>query len=293
MVSAMSQFENAESIRLMVITRDGVEYSGTFAEIKHSILKNGGEHVSNDGFKEEMANYDSLNRFYNVLEDVMELSEEDRRKRSVVGPDQRHWQNPSVYPFTAMGQIEIGCSGTFVSSNVLQTAGHCVNNKKEWHRYLDVHREKNCDPNKGFKHNWEYAITLQSWVENNYPSRDIAWIVYENKSPISLPMTSLTPAEGTKIYIYGYPADEAGSCLYGTSCLLSVVTERRLEYHCDTYGGDSGSAIYYVKEGRPIIIGVHGYGTNNHVSGLNKGTRITKAYETIAREIISRRKEKI
>lgn len=271
MVDIMS-VEYLDNLRLMVVTPDGYEYTGSLSEIQEALASK----------EDKEDDYALWNQFYETLDDIM------IDKRSVVGTDQRHLQSPSSYPYTAMGQIEIGCTGTFIASRTVQTAGHCVHNRHSWHRYLDIAREKGCDPSEGKTHKWAYAITLKSWVEHSYASSDIAWIIYKTHSPVTMPMTSETPSEGTEIRIYGYPADLPNRCLYGTSCKLSQVMEKRLAYQCDTFGGNSGSAIYYMKEGKPTIIGVHGYGTENSVSGYNKGTRITTHYESIAKKVIAK-----
>jgi V8-like Glu-specific endopeptidase len=268
---------DASSNQLVMVTPQGYEYSVDIAELKN------------------------LLKFYlKAKEDESYSSEEQQENefdiaaiQSVVGKDSRTHQKPNKYPFTAMGKIEIGCSGTFIGSNVVMTAGHCVHYKNEWHRYLKIHREKGCFPKEGIVYEWSHAIAYKHWIEHSSPDYDIAWIIYESSSPVTMPFTSRTPAEGTRIYIYGYPADKIGSCLYGSTCGLSKRTKDRLAYQCDTFGGESGSAIYYHKKGlweshgKPMIIGVHGYGTEDFKNGYNKGTRLTKAYADTAKEIIA------
>ena len=98
--------------------------------------------------------------------------------------------------------------------------------------------------------------------------------------------TSITPpAATTTIFIYGYPADLPRWCLYGTSCPFAQVLDKCLKYMCDTYGGNSGSAVYYHKNNNVYtIIGVHAYGVSQ---GKNSGTRMTSSYYILTNSVIN------
>ena len=216
-----------------------------------------------------------------TLEDLAE-------KRSVIGHDQRHHQVPYHFPFTAIGHIAVGCTGTFISHNTVLTAGHCVHGQSGWYSKLNIHRAKDCDPNKGQVHTWKSAITLRAWINNPRPENDIGWIIVNTPSPVKMSFTFMTPpARTTTIYIYGYPADFRRWCLYGTNCPLAQVLDKRLRYTCDTYGGNSGSPVYYNKTGVYTIIGVHAYGISIQ-QRKNSGTRMTSAYFLITQRVIKR-----
>ena len=142
---------------------------------------------------------------------------------------------------------------------------------------MDVHRAKDCDPNQGTKHIWKNAVTIDGWISNRIPENDIGWIIVGTPSPVLMSFTHMIPpATSTTIFIYGYPADlpttsRPNWCLYGTSCPLAIVESKRLRYKCDTYGGNSGSAVYYSRNGVNTIIGVHAYGAYQE---RNSGTRM-------------------
>ena len=112
-------------------------------------------------------------------------------------------------------------------------------------------------------------------------------IIVSSRSPVTMSFTSITPpAATTTIFIYGYPADLPKRCLYGTSCPLAQVLDKRLKYTCDTYGGNSGSAVYYRKRNKEYtIIGVHAYGVSR---GKNSGTRMTGSYYAITNSVINK-----
>ena len=94
----------------------------------------------------------------------------------------------------------------------------------------------------------------------------------------------ISPVTSTNIYIYGYPADLPKWYLYGTNCPLAIVEDKRLRYTCDTYGCNSGSGVYYNRNGVNTIIGVHAYGV---YQGTNAGTHMTKSYYDTTIYVIS------
>ena len=264
--------EYLEGLRLVMVTKDGYEYTGSLEEVERLFYTkehNDGE-IPTQPQDEQLPTHTDISK---VLEKSLEKLAE---KRSVIGPDQRQRQVPNRFPFTAIGRIVLGCTGTFVAPKTVLTAGHCVHGSSGWYDKLDVLRAKDCDPNQGIKHVWKTAVTINAWITNPRPENDIGWIIVNTPSPVSMSFTYMTPpAVSTTIYIYGYPADLPKWCLYGTNCPLAIVEDKRLRYTCDTYGGNSGSGVYYNRNGVNTIIGVHAYGV---YQGTNSGTRMTKSY---------------
>ena len=265
--------EYLEGLRLVMVTKDGYEYTGSLEEVERLFYTK--EH--NDDGEIPTRPQDEQLPTHTDFSEVLEKSlEKLAEKRSVIGPDQRQRQVPNRFPFTAIGRVVLGCTGTFVAPKTVLTAGHCVHGSSGWYDKLDVLRAKDCDPNKGIKHVWKTAVTINAWITNPRPENDIGWIIVNTPSPVSMSFTYLTPpAISTTIYIYGYPADLPKWCLYGTNCPLAIVEDKRLRYTCDTYGGNSGSGVYYKRNGVNTIIGVHAYGV---YQGTNSGTRMTKSY---------------
>ena len=317
-----SSHEFLEGLQLVMVTKDGYEYTGSLEEVEnlfytkevkdidefptelptrnpptelptHNPWKLPTELPTHNPWKlpTELPTHNPgefptelpTRGFREVLEDTLEDLAE---KRSIIGRDERHHQVPYHFPFTAIGRIAVGCTGTFISHNTVLTVAHCIHGHSGWYYNLNIHRAKDCDPNKGQVHNWESAIILRSWINNPHPENDIGWIIVSTPSPVSMSFTYLTPpTRTTTIFIYGYPADFRRLCLYGTSCPLAKVLDKRLRYTCDTYGGNSGSPIYYNKTGVYTIIGVHAYGVKQR---KNSGTRMTSVYFLITQKIIKR-----
>jgi V8-like Glu-specific endopeptidase len=53
---------------------------------------------------------------------------------------------------------------------------------------------------------------------------------------------------------------------------IKAVTANTLTYLADTYGGQSGTAVYQNVDGQRVVVGIHNYGA----SGGNSATRVTQ-----------------
>ena len=92
-----------------------------------------------------------------------------------------------------------------------------------------------------------------------------------------------------KYYLYGYPGDLSKTYdeMWGTDLALVKVEDDRIYYQVDTNEGQSGSTIYYEKDGNYFVVGVHTGGDEK--GNLNVGVLLT---EERARKIKDWEKEK-
>jgi glutamyl endopeptidase len=85
-------------------------------------------------------------------------------------------------------------------------------------------------------------------------------------------LASMTPEElrGSAVNVSGYPADRGmGNEQYHAANRVLSVTDRRLFYEVDTFGGQSGAPVWIQADGDvPIAVGIHAYGTGGTPSTL-------------------------
>ncbi|HEX8849741.1 MAG TPA: trypsin-like peptidase domain-containing protein [Gemmatimonadaceae bacterium] len=180
---------------------------------------------------------------------------------------------------TSTGKDFVG-TGWFIGPRTVMTAGHCVFMRDEggWVASIDVipaldGTEEPYDhaPSTNFK-------AVREWTEGDGDSNyDFGAILLDKPlgeqtgwfAFASLPDTTLS---STKANISGYPADRDNATRqYYHARKLLLVQPQRLVYDIDTYGGQSGSAIWLNLEGDRIAVGIHTTGA----STTNSGTRIT------------------
>ena len=293
-----------DSHRIVSVTRDGYEYTESLEEVMARLLaatiEDMNESPTNDNPSLQQEDPTSVDpedptlvpsgqdRVFQVLADAMRKQMPE--KRSVIGDDTRVKVSPSRFPFTAIGRVDIGCTGTFIAPKTVLTSAHCVHeggSSGQWYQNIDVRRQKDCDPNNGVLHNMNKAVTLNGWLTNKLQAYDVALIFVSESSPVTMPFTSSGVIPLDTVNIIGYPGDKPGWCMWGSFCTLAEADNSFLRYPCDTAGGMSGSAVYYYYKSTNtrIIRGVHGYGVGS--SGYNTAIRITPQIEDFIRTKIT------
>jgi glutamyl endopeptidase len=204
----------------------------------------------------------------------------------IIGWDTRERMYTTVYPASAKVLITFDtgrCSGTMISPDTVATAGHCVHTGAggTWHSGITVYpgRDGTQSPYGSCA-----AIRLYSvigWTVSGSELYDYGAIKL-NCTVGNLAgwygLTSASPG-GLPSIIQGYPGDKPLE-QWGSADKVRTTTTRQVFYLNDTFGGMSGSAVWYERNGNgPYMIGIHAYG--KHGSGAhftyNHGTRITSA----------------
>lgn len=208
---------------------------------------------------------------------------------TVCGSDDRVRISPAnQYPWRANCQLLITMAngsqargtGWFIGPRTVMTAGHCVfsHGAGGWVRQIEVipGMDGNSRP-----YGSQLATSFRSvtgWTSNQNPEYDYGAIILPNNNLGNTVgwygFAALSTAELQNLLINnsGYPGDKPFGTQWFNAGRITQVTDRRLHYMVDTFGGQSGSVIYRLLNGVRHAVGIHGYG-----GCPNKAVRITQA----------------
>jgi glutamyl endopeptidase len=211
---------------------------------------------------------------------------------TVHGPDDRiEITNTAAYPWRVHASLVITArdnsswigTGWFIGPRTLVTAGHCVFIKNSgvpgrdgWVKSIDVMpgrrgstlpfgsvRSVNFRSVTGWtqsgNEHYDYgAIIIPTELGNQ-----VGWFGYGVYSDADLRQTTVN--------ISGYPGDKPPGTQWYDSHRVAAVDSRKVFYDIDTMGGQSGSAVYRIIDGKRFGVAVHAYGG----ATTNSGTRIS------------------
>ena len=205
---------------------------------------------------------------------------------TVLGVDERvRILDTDLYPWRMVcalrmrGPTGSGAIGTgwFVGPKTLLTAGHCVFSNhffSGWASTIEVIPGLNGTGAVAAARPYGSVVSerfssIDRWVDKEDPDFDIGCIHLDKPlgetvgwfSVGALPPDRL---ESFLVNVSGYPGDRgAGNEQYHARNRVVQVTERRVFYEVDTFGGQSGAPVWiHEEEGSPpLAVGVHAYGT--------------------------------
>jgi V8-like Glu-specific endopeptidase len=166
-------------------------------------------------------------------------------------------------------------TGWFIGPKTVVTAGHCVFSNLYfggWVSTIEVIPGLNGSGSSARPYGSVTSRRFSSvdrWTEKEDPDFDMGCIHLDEAKGNEVgwfALGALPPEELTSylVNVSGYPADRgAGAEQYHNRNRVLRVTERRLFYEVDTYGGQSGAPVWiHETEGAPpIAVGIHAYGT--------------------------------
>lgn len=171
------------------------------------------------------------------------------------------------YPYTAVGLLSNGCSGTLIGKRFVLTAAYCIFNpeSKAWEQNLDFYPGMNGDkrPFAGVK--WKNAWVTKGFAEQG--NWDLAFGLVELQSDVGnqngwfgfghYPQFPKGPA------MTGYPAGVPDFTMWETVCPVKGADKSFIVYSCPLkkpLEGMAGAAIWIVdkQSNAPMLLAIHG-----------------------------------
>jgi V8-like Glu-specific endopeptidase len=224
---------------------------------------------------------------YGSLANLELINGTDDRMR-IADPSKPPWcMNASLRIFGPDHNVYLG-TGWFISPRTLITAGHCVYihdadlRFHDWVKAIQVMPGRNGDSFPFTPVTATSFFSVAGWTRDKNPDYDYGAIVLPSD------LGDQTGVYGIGVFeeewlkqkianIAGYPGDkigpEDGTQWYDRRPIMSV-DEHQIYYDVDTWGGQSGSAVWVVDGKDRYAVGIHAYG---EPPACNAATRITPA----------------
>lgn len=159
------------------------------------------------------------------------------------------------------------CSGFLIGENLIATAGHCLRSQSDCERYAWVFNYKQKDSSGGeIKVGLDdvyFCKKLVKTVVNNTTKNDYAIVELTqktNKRPLKFRKEG-EPSVGASVFVIGHPTGLPTKIADG-----AIVRSLQLTYfvsNLDTYGGNSGSAVFDLASG--LVEGILVRGEQDYV----------------------------
>lgn len=170
------------------------------------------------------------------------------------------------------------CSGFLVDGDKLVTAGHCIENQSDCDSNVWVfdYKVEYSDQSKViveesqvYKCSKIISRSLDSTTENDFAFIQLEKVV-EGKTPLKFRKTG-TPNVGDELVVIGHPTGLPTKIADGAS--IRSVNNVFFTANLDTYGGNSGSAVFNATSG--VIEGILVRGDTDYVYDSSQGCQVS------------------
>lgn len=213
---------------------------------------------------------------------------------TVIGTDDRvRVTNTRVAPYRQVVALKMTFNGgQFIGSGILigrrhvLTAAHCIYDPFIYGAADRVEVIPGLDGNsRPFGSATAVRLdTFKEWRQTGSPEWDMGLITLDR--PIGTKTGWMDTAvwsnaqiRNARLNTAGYPGDldPAGDTMYRTSGRARSVERNMINYAgtMDSFGGQSGSAVWINVNGRPTIAGIHAYGSAGPPNNYNSAVRLT------------------
>lgn len=215
-----------------------------------------------------------------ALESV--LGQDDRTQVHATGS--YPWRVHASLLITARDGSQWIGTGWFISPRTLITAGHCVfikgspvPNRDGWVTSIQVMPGRNGATLPYGSVTSTSFRSVHGWMANGDHNYDYGAILL----PTPLGATtgwfgygvySDAQLQGSTVNVSGYPGDKPAGTQWYHANRVTAVNGTKVYYTVDTMGGQSGSAVYQLRDGARFAVAVHAYGG----ATANSGTRINR-----------------